>query len=75
MPSVKTIGKRILRTAGYDVRTRQSPGSHLRPIGQQDSVFDDFRARGFRPSLIFDVGASDGTWTNAMRPIFLGPGS
>jgi FkbM family methyltransferase len=70
MPSLKAVGKRVLSSAGYDVRRRQPPGSHLRPIGQQDSVLADFRARGFRPSLIFDVGASDGSWTNAVRPIF-----
>jgi FkbM family methyltransferase len=70
MPFVKALGKRMLSTAGYDLRRRQPPGSHLRPIGQQDSVFEDFLARGFRPSLIFDVGASDGAWTNAVRPIF-----
>jgi hypothetical protein len=70
VPSIKSLGKRLLNVAGYEIRKQQPAGSHLRPIGQQDSVLADFRARGFRPSLIFDVGASDGAWTNAVRPIF-----
>jgi FkbM family methyltransferase len=35
-------------------------------------VFDDFKARGFAPTLIFDIGAADGTWTGATAPIFPG---
>jgi len=42
----------------------------MRPIGQLESVLEDFKARGFKPSLIFDVGASDGAWTRMVRPIF-----
>jgi FkbM family methyltransferase len=72
MPSLKSAGKRMLRMAGFEIRKRQPPGGMLRPIGQQDSVFEDFKARGFRPSLIFDVGASDGWWTSMVRPIFPG---
>jgi FkbM family methyltransferase len=70
MSSIKSFGKRLLSAAGYEMRAKQHVGSHLREIGRQDSVFADFRARGFRPSLIFDVGAADGTWASAVRPIF-----
>jgi len=67
---LKELGKGLLRRAGYEVRRIQRPGSHLRTIGQQDSVLVDLRARGFSPVLVFDVGASDGAWTNSVRPIF-----
>ena len=70
MGSLKQLGKRIAGGAGYDVHKQQPPASHLRPIGNQDSVFADFKARGFNPSLIFDVGAAGGTWTAGVRPIF-----
>jgi hypothetical protein len=33
-------------------------------------VLEDFRARGFVPALVFDVGAATGTWTEAVRPLF-----
>ena len=68
--SIKSLGKRLLSGAGYEMRARQWAGSVFREIGRQDSVFADFRARGFRPSLIFDVGAANGTWTRDVRPIF-----
>ena len=70
MTSLKNIGKRLLRAAGYEMRAVQSAGGPLREIGRQESVFGDFRARGFRPSLIFDIGSAEGTWTAAVRPIF-----
>ena len=70
MTKFKSLGKRLLSAAGYDIRTKQPAGGHLRAIGRQDEVFADFRARGFSPSLIFDVGAADGTWTDAVQPIF-----
>ena len=56
--------------AGYVIHRRQPAASHLRPIGDQDSVFGDFKARGFDPALIFDIGAATGSWTEAVRPIF-----
>jgi FkbM family methyltransferase len=68
--SVKDSGKDALKWLGYEMRRLQTPGSHLRPIAQQDSVLRDFKARGFAPSLIFDVGASDGWWSSQVRPIF-----
>jgi len=68
--SIKSLGKRLLSGAGYEMRAQQRAGSVLREIGRQDSVFADFRARGFRPSLVFDVGAANGTWTRDVRPIF-----
>ena len=70
MLSIRSIGKRLLSAAGYELRAQQPAGGHNRQIGRQDSVFGDFRARGFRPSLVFDIGAADGTWTAAVRPIF-----
>ena len=70
MRSIRSIGKRLLSVAGYEVRVQQPAATHNRPIGRQDSVFGDFRARGFRPTLVFDIGAADGTWTAAVRPIF-----
>jgi len=68
--SLKESGKRLVEGAGYEIRRLQTPASHLRPIGRQESVLDDFKARGFMPSVIFDVGASDGAWTRAVQPIF-----
>jgi FkbM family methyltransferase len=70
MPSIKDVGKRLVNRAGYEIRKRQPAASHLRPLGDQDSVFADFKARGFDPALIFDIGAAGGTWTEAVRPIF-----
>ena len=70
MSRLKEFGKRLLDRAGYELRTKQRPASHMRPIGQLDSVLTDFKARGFSPALIFDIGASDGAWTDVVRPIF-----
>src|SRR5438309_2182453 len=70
MSSIKNAGKALARFAGYEIRRLQPPASHLRPVADQDSVFADFKARGFAPSLIFDVGAATGSWTDAVRPIF-----
>ena len=68
--SLKKSGKQALKWIGYEMRRLQPPGSLLRPTGQQDSVLRDFKARGFSPSLIFDIGASDGWWTRQVRPVF-----
>jgi FkbM family methyltransferase len=68
--SIKDTGKRGLKQIGYEMRRLQTPGSWLRPTADQDSVLRDFKARGFAPSVIFDIGASDGWWTNQVRPIF-----
>jgi methyltransferase FkbM-like protein len=70
MIAIKNAGRQLVQLAGYTIRRRQPPGSLLRPIGEQDSVFADFEARGFNPKVIFDVGAATGTWTAAVRPIF-----
>lgn len=70
MSSLKEFGKRLLGKTGYEFRKLQSPASHLRPIGQLESVLIDCRARGFEPKLVFDVGASNGAWTDAVRPIW-----
>jgi hypothetical protein len=70
MSAIKSLGKRLARQAGYEIRRLQPPASHLRPIGDQDSVFSDFKSRGFDPRLIFDVGAATGTWTDSVRAIF-----
>jgi FkbM family methyltransferase len=70
MASLKEFGKRVANRAGYDIRRLQPAASIWRPIGEQSSVFADFRMRGFDPALIFDVGAAGGTWTAAVRPIF-----
>ena len=70
MTSFKDAGKRLANSAGYQISKLQPAASHLRPIGNQDSVFEDFKARGFNPALIFDIGAAGGTWTKAVRPIF-----
>ena len=70
MPVIKDIGRRLINRAGYAVRKLQPAGGSGRPIGDQDSVFSDFKARGFDPAIIFDVGAAGGTWTAAVRPIF-----
>jgi hypothetical protein len=67
--TVQSFGRRAARLAGYDVARRRQPGSHLRDIGRH-TVYEDFKARGFAPALIFDVGASDGWWTEQLRPIF-----
>src|ERR1043166_7414409 len=70
MSSIKELGKRLLKSSGYEVRRIQPAGNHLRPIGQLESVLADFQARGCNPSLIFDCGASDGSWTATVKPIF-----
>jgi FkbM family methyltransferase len=70
--SIRNAGRRAIAGAGYVIRRRQPPASHLRPIGDQDSVFADFKARGFHPALIFDIGAATGSWTASVRPIFPG---
>ena len=70
MFSFKDVGKRLANRAGYDIRKLQPAAGHLRPIGDQDSVFADFKARGFDPALIFDIGAAAGTWTPSVRSIF-----
>ena len=67
---MRAIGRTIASRAGYQVRRVQPAASHLRPLGEQDSVFSDFKARGFNPSLIFDVGAATGSWTESVRAIF-----
>jgi FkbM family methyltransferase len=70
MATIRDVGRQLVDRAGYTIRKRQPPASHLRPIGDQDSVFADFSARGFDPAIVFDVGAATGTWTEAVRPIF-----
>jgi FkbM family methyltransferase len=70
MEALKAVGKRWLNAVGYEVRSKPRAGGHLRTIGRQDDVFADFRARGFSPALVFDIGSADGTWTEAVRPIF-----
>jgi hypothetical protein len=63
MSALKDFGKRLVNRTGYDIRKLQPAASHLRPIGEQASVFADFKARGFTPAVIFDIGAATGTWT------------
>jgi hypothetical protein len=70
MTAVKDAGKRLVNVAGYAIQKLQPAAGHLRPIGDQASVFADFRARGFDPAIVFDIGAAGGTWTAAVRPIF-----
>ena len=70
MLSIKELGKRLIRLSGYEVKKVQSPGHHLRPVGQLESVLTDFKARGYNPSIVFDCGASDGSWTAAVKPLF-----
>jgi hypothetical protein len=70
MAAIKDAGKRLMNRAGYAIHKLQPPASHLRPIGDQDSVFADFKARGFDPAIVFDIGAADGTWTEGVRAIF-----
>jgi FkbM family methyltransferase len=68
--TLKDAGKRIARFLGYEVRRVQPPGSSLRPIGRTASVLEDVRARGFHPRTIFDIGASDGSWTRMAAGVF-----
>jgi hypothetical protein len=70
MPAFKDAGRWLANRAGYAIHKLQPPASHLRPIGNQDSVFADFKARGFDPAIVFDIGAADGTWTEGVRAIF-----
>ena len=70
MQSIKEVGRRLATGAGYDVHKHQPAASHLRPIGDQDSVLTDFKARGFNPAVIFDVGAATGSWSSQVRQIF-----
>jgi hypothetical protein len=68
--TIKDTGKSALKQFGYEMRRLQTPGSWLRPTAQQDSVLTDFRARGFAPARIFDIGASDGWWSRQTERIF-----
>jgi hypothetical protein len=68
--TLKDAGKRALKRTGYEARKLQTPGGPLRPTAQQDSVLRDFKARGFAPRVIFDVGASDGWWSREVGHIF-----
>ncbi len=61
MSALKDFGKRLVNRTGFDIRKLQPAASHLRPIGEQASVFADFKARGFTPAVIFDIGAATGT--------------
>jgi FkbM family methyltransferase len=67
---LKELGKRLARSIGYEIRPIQPPGSVLRPIGRTASVLEDMRARGFAPRTIFDIGASNGSWTRMASTIF-----
>ena len=67
---LKDLGKSLLRHVGLAVSRIQPAGTTNRPTARTVSVLEDFRARGFVPQLIFDVGASDGAWTRLMRPVF-----
>ncbi len=67
---LKGAGRLAAERASYRIGRLQPAASHLRPIGDDDSVFEDFRARGFNPRLVFDVGASDGAWTRKARRVF-----
>jgi len=70
MTSFTNFSKRLVSAAGYTIRRPAAPGGHLRGIGNQDDVLADFKARGFKPGRVFDIGAAGGTWTDAVRPIF-----
>jgi FkbM family methyltransferase len=70
MTPIKEVARRLAKGTGYDVRRHQRPAGPLRPIGNQVSVLEDFKARGFNPRVIFDVGAATGSWTAEVRPIF-----
>jgi hypothetical protein len=70
MSALKDFGKRLVNRTGFDIRKLQPAASHLRPIGEQASVFADFKARGFTPAVIFDIGAATGSWTAETQKIF-----
>ena len=66
---VKNLIRRLLLARRIEIRRVQSSGSVLRPIGRTLSILEDIRARGFRPHLVFDLGANDGGWTRAAMRI------
>jgi FkbM family methyltransferase len=68
--TLKAFGKRVLQTLGADVHAAHAPGSPLRRVGMTRSVLEDMRARGFAPRLIFDVGASNGSWSQMTSAVF-----
>jgi FkbM family methyltransferase len=70
MFAFKKFGKRLVNRTGFEIRKLQRPASHLRPIGDPASVFADFKARGFTPAVIFDIGAATGSWTAEAAQIF-----
>lgn len=45
-------------------------GSDSRPLCNIKLFLEDIRARGFRPSLILDVGANHGGWTRMALDVF-----
>lgn len=68
--SLKSFGKRMLWALGVDAHVAHPPGSRLRPVGITRSVLEDIQARGFRPRLIFDIGASNGSWSRMAASAF-----
>ena len=68
----RSVGKRVLRAFGVDAHAAHPPGSRLRPLGMTRGVLEDIRARGFAPRLIFDVGASNGSWSQMASDVFPG---
>lgn len=66
MTAVNHAGKRLVTIAGSAIQKLQRAAGHLRPIGDQASVFADFMARGFEPAIVYDIGAAGGTWTAAV---------
>ncbi|HVZ20906.1 MAG TPA: FkbM family methyltransferase [Vicinamibacterales bacterium] len=70
MSAIVDAGKRLLASCGFRLSRLQPPGSILRPIGDLTGCLEDARARAFDPRMVFDVGASDGSWTRTARGVF-----
>ena len=71
---MKSYMKKLIGLAGFKVQHKKRkaliPGTPQRPIGKINFFLEDIRARGFRPTLILDIGANRGTWTIMAKKIF-----
>jgi|ERR1051325_1419241 FkbM family methyltransferase len=67
---MKMLLKHFLRTFNLKLSRIQTPGSHLRPIGDLLSTLEDVKARGLKCRVVLDIGASDGSWSRYAKTVF-----
>jgi FkbM family methyltransferase len=68
---MKGFARSVFRALGYEiVAVPSQPRSRCRAIGGHERLLRDFRARGFLPSVILDVGANRGEWARMAATVF-----